>query len=172
MVETARDARAVFLRTSEVAPETSREYRTEPGTASTPAETKGPKPPHSTLPIGRDRASPLSTPQKPAGSRPLHLGQRLWGPSGLRGGDERTQTTCLARSQIEPVSVRPPCLSIYSRRPEDGLDVRVVRESDSIPELRDVAQSFLNCATTRSARIGTQYLAKNVWCLSDSAYLR
>jgi hypothetical protein len=95
MVETARDARAVFLRTGEVAPEKGREYRTEPGTASRTAETKGPKLPHSTLPIGRDRASPLSTPQKPAGSRPLHLGQRLWGPSGLRGGGRSRSRTRL-----------------------------------------------------------------------------
>jgi len=29
--------------------------------------------------------------------------------SGMRGGDERTQTACQARSRIEPVSMRPPC---------------------------------------------------------------
>jgi hypothetical protein len=77
MVETARDARAVVLRTSEAGPEKSREYSTEPGTASRTAETKGQKSPFATWPIGRDRASPLSTPQKPAGSRPLRRGQRL-----------------------------------------------------------------------------------------------
>jgi hypothetical protein len=121
MVETARDARAVFLRTIEVGPEKSREYRTEPGTASRTAETKGPKPPHPALPIARDRTSPLSTPQKPAGSRPLHLGQRLWGPSGLHGGDERTQTTCHARSPIEPVSVRPPRPDYPPKQTSHGL---------------------------------------------------
>jgi hypothetical protein len=36
--------------------------------------------------ICRDRTSQLSTPQKPATSRPLHLHQRLWGLRGLRGG--------------------------------------------------------------------------------------
>jgi hypothetical protein len=53
------------------------------------------------------------------------------------------------------------------------LNVRLVPESDVTPlAAHDVAQSFLNCATTRSARIGTQYLAKNAWCSGDSAYLR
>ena len=91
----------------------SRVY-TEPGAVT--SETKGQKSPYAPLPIGRDRASPLSTPQKAAGSRPLHRGQRLWGLRGMRGGAERTRTVCQARSHIEPVSVKSPCLVCVRRR--------------------------------------------------------
>lgn len=52
-----------------------------------------------TLRICRDCTSPLSTPQIRQGSARSWRGQRLWALRELRG-DERTQTTCLARSPI------------------------------------------------------------------------
>jgi hypothetical protein len=98
MVEAARNARVVFLRTSEVGPEKGRECRTEPGTPCMTAETNDPKPPYGSLQICRDCASPLSTPQKPEGPRRLRLGQGLWGLSGLRGGPGRSATTLKVQS--------------------------------------------------------------------------
>ena len=93
MVETARDAGIGFARKRDVGSVNGSNHLTEPGTASRMPETKGPKPSRAPLPIGRDWSSPLLTAQKPVGSRPLRLGQRLWDQGGLRGGPGRTRTS-------------------------------------------------------------------------------
>ena len=49
--------------------------------------------PQATLPICRDRASPIPTPQIRQGSAPSWRGQRLWALRELRGGPGRTRTS-------------------------------------------------------------------------------